>query len=155
MIHLYHLNSYGDVGDLFIGHFQFPRSVSLKDVEGFSEFFDHPIEKIALRKSVTSPEWAVFDDEDLVAEWTAFFKKLSLKPDARPTEFDSSSNGGGAPVAVVTSNGKDYSFTLYQLENECRLELNGKVFSADTPQTPFDSTYDQAIARHGVTTPWD
>ena len=110
---------------------------------------------VTLRKSVTSPEWAVFRDDDLLSQWEAFFKKLELKRGFRPAEADLSLNGGGLRIVIVSTNGKEYSFGIWQTSTECIMELGGKFYITNSSDSPFDETYDEAIARHGMTTPWD
>ena len=131
------------------------RWVKINDIKGYADFSDTQIEKITLRKSVTSPEWAVFRDDDLLSQWEAFFKKLELKRGSRPAEADLSLNGGGLRIVIVSTNGKEYSFGIWQTSTECIMELGGKFYITNSSDSPFDETYDEAIARHGMTTPWD
>lgn len=131
------------------------RWVKINDIKGYADFSDTQIEKITLRKSVTSPEWAVFRDDDLLSQWEAFFKKLELKRGSRPAETDLSLNGGGLRIVIVSTNGKEYSFGIWQTSTECIMELGGKFYITNSSDSPFDETYDEAIARHGMTTPWD
>jgi len=42
---------------------------TLKEIKQCESIFNFPIKKITLRKSITSSEWAVFDDEDLILLW--------------------------------------------------------------------------------------
>lgn len=129
--------------------------VKINDIKGYADFSNTQIEKITLRKSVTSPEWAVFRDDDLLSQWEAFFKKLELKRGSRPAEADLSLNGGGLRIVIVSTNGKEYSFGIWQTSTECIMELGGKFYITNSSDSPFDETYDEAIARHGMTTPWD
>ena len=131
------------------------RWVKINDIKGYADFSNTQIEKITLRKSVTSPEWAVFRDDDLLSQWEAFFKKLELKRGSRPAEADLSLNGGGLRIVIVSTNGKEYSFGIWQTSTECIMELGGKFYITNSSDSPFDETYDEAIARHGMTTPWD
>ena len=131
------------------------RWVKINDIKGYADFSDTQIEKITLRKSVTSPEWAVFRDDDLLSQWEAFFKKLELKRGSRPAEADLSLNGGGLRIVIVSTNGKEYSFGIWQTSTECIMELGGTFYITNSSDSPFDETYDEAIARHGMTTPWD
>lgn len=54
------------------------RWIEINDVTGYAKFTDKQIEKITLRKSVTSPERAVFSDDNLISKWKEFFQKLEL-----------------------------------------------------------------------------
>lgn len=56
---------------------------------------------------------------------------------------------------IVSTNGKEYSFGIWQTSTECVMELGGKFYITNSSDSPFDETYDEAIARHGMTTPWD
>ena len=98
------------------------RWVKINDIKGYADFSDTQIEKITLRKSVTSPEWAVFRDDDLLSQWEAFFKKLELKRGSRPAEADLSLNGGGLRIVIVSTNGKEYSFGIYTEEWQPKVE---------------------------------
>ena len=42
------------------------RWIEINDVTGYAKFTDKQIEKITLRKSVPSPERAVFSDDNLI-----------------------------------------------------------------------------------------
>ena len=131
------------------------RWVKINVVTGFSDFSDNQIERITLRKSVTSPEWAVFSDDDLISKWEFFFNELELKRVSRPAESDLSLNGGEMRIVIVSTNGKEYSLGIWQTSAECILELGGRFYITNSSDSPFDETYDEAIARHGMTTPWD
>lgn len=54
------------------------RWIEINDVTGYAKFTDKQIEKITLRKGVTSPERAVFSDNNLISKWKEFFQKLEL-----------------------------------------------------------------------------
>ena len=54
------------------------RWVKINDIKGYADFSDTQIEKITLRKGVTSPERAVFSDDNLISKWKEFFQKLEL-----------------------------------------------------------------------------
>mgnify|MGYP003182342681 FL=1 len=54
------------------------RWIEINNVTGYAKFTDKQIEKITLRKSVTSPERAVFSDDNLISKWKEFFQKLEL-----------------------------------------------------------------------------
>lgn len=131
------------------------RWVRINDVIGFSDFSDNQIEKITLRKGVTSPEWAVFSDDDLISKWEVFFNKLELKRGSRPAESDLSLNGEGMRIVIVSTNGQEYSLGIWQTSAECIMEFGSKYYITNSTDSPFDETYDEAIARHGMTTPWD
>ena len=129
--------------------------IRINDVTGYTDFTCNQIEKITLRKSVTSPEWAVFDDDDLISKWEVFFNELELMRSSRPAESDVSLNDGGMRIVIVSTNGKEYSFGIWQTSAECVMELGSKFYITNSIDSPFDETYNDAIARHGITTPWD
>ena len=144
------------------------KQLKISDVPGYSDFFDAPIEKIKLREYATSPDWAVFEDADLVAQWQSFLQKLTLKPlegDPQPQVVEplqsaepSADCGEGGGYATVTVNGKEYYFWFSLKENKTktdRIELGEKYYTVDLSDCPFQKTFDEAIERHGVTTPWD
>lgn len=54
------------------------RWIEINDVTGYAKFTDKQIEKITLRKGATSPERAVFSDDNLISKWKEFFQKLEL-----------------------------------------------------------------------------
>ena len=54
------------------------RWIEINDVTGYAKFTDKQIEKITLCKGVTSPERAVFSDDNLISKWKEFFQKLEL-----------------------------------------------------------------------------
>ena len=58
-------------------------------------------------------------------------------------------------IVVVSTNGGEFSFGIWRISTECIMELGGKFYIANSSDCPFDETYDEAIARHGITTPWD
>lgn len=64
-------------------------------------------------------------------------------------------NGGGAAIAAVYVDGKEYSIGIFETGNDCKLELNGKVYVTSLIETPFNETYIKAIERNGESTPWD
>lgn len=55
-------------------------------------------------------------------------------------------NGEGMRVAVVTSNGREYSFGVWQTSNECRMKIGGRVYVTKSLDCPFDET----MERHGI-----
>lgn len=129
---------------------------ALTDVEEYKELLDYPIDKITLRPSVTSPKWAVFDDADLILEWNDYFKSLEIKPDSETSKADNQSlNGRAMAVAVISSNGKEYSIGIYQTSAGCKLELGETVFVTNSKNSPFEKSYKEAVERHGTTSPWD
>lgn len=131
------------------------RWIKANDVTGYADFSANRIDKITLRKSVTSPEWAVFNDEDLISKWKEFFQKLELKRVSQPTESDLSINGGGMRVVVASTNGEEFSFGIWQTSTEFIMELGDKFYIPNISNCPFVETYNEAVARHGITTPWD
>lgn len=46
--------------------------LKLKEIAAITDFFDASINKMILREGVTSPEWVVFDDVDLISDWNFF-----------------------------------------------------------------------------------
>lgn len=113
-----------------------------------------------LREGVTSPEWVVFDDVDLISDWNFFFDNAEVKQEGKAMDNNSHSiNGDGTTVFVTAINddGKKLSFSAYYDDsNERRMVIGGVVYTVkDSPGLPFKGTYWRALERHGVTTPWD
>lgn len=54
---------------------------SIKEISDIADFFDAPITEMTLREGVTSAEWAVFSDDDLIADWNFFL--IILKSNAK------------------------------------------------------------------------
>ena len=123
---------------------------SIKEISDIADFFDAPINEMALREGVTSAEWAVFSDDDLIADWNFFFDNTEIKSEGRSSKDD---NAVGMFVTAVNTNGAKLSFDS---PGVCRIDIGGTVFIIkDSPGLPFKSTYQRAIERHGTTTPWD
>ncbi|MBR5714717.1 MAG: hypothetical protein IKX58_08050, partial [Clostridia bacterium] len=91
----------------------------------------------------------------LISKWEVFFNELELMRSSRPAESDVSLNDGGMRIVIVSTNGKEYSFGIWQTSAECVMELGSKFYITNSTDSPFDETYNDAIARHGITTPWD
>ena len=127
---------------------------SIKEISDIADFFDAPINEMALREGVTSAEWAVFSDDDLIADWNFFFDNTEIKSEGRSSKDD---NAVGMFVTAVNTNGAKLSFVAYfDSPGVCRIDIGGTVFIIkDSPGLPFKSTYQRAIERHGTTTPWD
>ena len=49
-----------------------------KEISDIADFFDAPITEMILREGVTSAEWAVFSDDDLIADWDFFFDNTEV-----------------------------------------------------------------------------
>lgn len=123
----------------------------LSEMKQYSKILEQPITEITLRESVDSAEWAVFDDEDLIQEWTDFLKSAEIKKEKRVSK--SNSKNGGMPVATIRT--KDAEFILCLEDNET-LEIDNYLYQVkNTTRIPFDETFDTAVARHGFTSPWD
>lgn len=126
------------------------------EIKEYKGLLDYPIDKITLRLGITSPEWAVFSDDDLVLEWSEWLKTVKLKREDKQSEIGNQAlNGGGMLIAVISVNGRDYSIGISQASEECKLEISGIVYATDSTNNPFDKTYGEGIERHGITTPWD
>lgn len=134
--------------------------LKLKEIAAITDFFDASINKMILREGVTSPEWIVFDDVDLISDWNFFFDNAEVKQEGKAMDNNSHSiNGDGTTVFVTAINddGKKLSFSAYYDDsNERRMVIGGVVYTVkDSPGLPFKGTYWRALERHGVTTPWD
>ena len=125
------------------------------DIKGYEPFRNNKIEKITLRKNITSPDWAAFSNRDLVSKWEDFFNETELKFVYGTKGSGKLMNGGGMAVAVISIDGKDYSCGLWRSAAGCMMELSDRTYITNKADCPFNETYDEAIARHGITTPWD
>lgn len=119
---------------------------------------DSPIKQITLRKSITSPEWVSFEDEDLIRQWTDYFKNLEIKHQTISKQMaDPNLNGGGMAVIIFATDSGEYSIGLYTtIQGSVVLDIGGHTFATRSSSgCPFESTYVEAVTRHGTVSPWD
>ena len=128
---------------------------SLSEVEACKGLFESSIRTVVLRKNVDSDQWASFEDEDLVEKWKSYLSNLKVKY-ARPILwFDWNTNGGGAVIEIKNEE-MEYSFTIRENNGVTMLEIgNHCYYISDEIESIFTETYDAAIERHDVMTPWE
>ena len=68
--------------------------LKLKEIAAITDFFDASINKMILREGVTSPEWVVFDDVDLISDWNFFFDNAEVKQEGKAMDNNSHSING-------------------------------------------------------------
>ena len=127
---------------------------SIKEISDIADFFDAPITEMTLREGVTSAEWAVFSDDDLIADWNFFFDNTEVKCEGRASK---DSDACGMVVTAINADGDTLVFVAYyDSSGACKIDIGGTAFiTKESPGLPFKSTYWRAIERHGITTPWD
>ena len=127
---------------------------SIKEISDIADFFDAPITEMILREGVTSAEWAVFSDDDLIADWDFFFDNTEVICEGRASKGN---DAGGMFVTAINTNGDKLPFVAYyDSSGVCKINIGGTVYIIkDSSGLPFKSTYWRGIERHGITTPWD
>jgi len=127
---------------------------SIKEISDFADFFDASITEMTLREGVTSAEWAVFSDDDLIADWSFFFDNTEVICEGRASKDN---YADGMFVTAINTNGDKLVFVAYyDSSGVCKIDIGGTAFiTKESPGLPFKSTYWRAIERHGITTPWD
>ncbi len=134
----------------------------LSETKQYEEICRQPITQIALREYPTSTQWVVFNDDDLISQWEEFLNSAEIKREKILWGSVSARLGlafdGGAPlVAEIKTQTTTKSVYInldndgiYTLEIDCfRYALKSDV------APPFHETFDIAVERHGITTPWD
>ena len=128
----------------------------LCEFEEYSSIADSKISEICLRKNIDSANWAVFSDEDLIQTWTEVLSNMEVKRASDSRKKDHSGNGGGGSVVKVETETAEFSLILNSVSGEVQLEINNVLYDIREPEAiPFNETYDIAIKRHGVKTPWN
>lgn len=127
---------------------------SLSAIKEYSNIFDQPITEITLRKSVDSAEWAIFDDDDLIKQWTDFLKNVKVKRE-KEAQDSLEISGGGILIANIQTEASQFSICLESDSHSYYLKSNGYLYAikSDT-DVPFE-TYETAVERHGLKSPWD
>ena len=65
-------------------------------------------------------------------------------------------NGGGGSVVEIETETEKYSLVFRNMSGTTQLEIGGILYDIREPENiPFEETYDMAVERHGVRTPWD
>lgn len=129
----------------------------LRENKACARLFHSQIVSISLYQNATYPEWAVFDDEDLILLWVEYFEDMDIR---RCSIFRMTDNiktdGGGASIITITTDDGEYSFGFYSKQDKCRLELGGYEYeTTNVLDNPFDETYAESVKRHGTVTPWE
>lgn len=128
---------------------------SITSIKEYSQIFDQPITKITLRETVDSAEWAVFEDADLIEKWTDFLKNMKVKREwvfLDPTPM----TGGGGMVANIETGDSKFVICLQKKSDGYQLETNDYLYTIKNDiQIPFRETFDIAVERHGIQSPWD
>lgn len=129
--------------------------MKLQTMKEYQALFLDPISEITLRKTVDAVEWVSFDDHDLILKWIDVLNDLEVKRKKRVSKADTEVNGGRSVITVKTDQ-STFTFYLRNSSGETMLEMNGCFYSVRNPeQIPFSETYDMAVKRHGIKTPWE
>ncbi len=121
---------------------------SLTVINGYEKLLDSPINKIVLRKTVDSAEWVEITDSDLIDIWIDFFHNLELKKENSVANREM--NGGHSVIEIWTDIA---TYSIYLEEN--KFEIDGKIYAIrESDSIPFSQTYDIAVERHGIKSPW-
>ena len=127
----------------------------LCEFKEYSSIADSKITEICLRKTIDSADWAVFSDEDLIRTWTDVLNNMEVKQANDSKQRDYSGNGGGGSIVKVETETAEFSLIFNSTSGKAQLEINDVLYEIREPEAiPFDETYDIAIERHGVITPW-
>lgn len=128
---------------------------SINQIKACRGLLDGPIRSITLRQTTDSAEWAVFDDEDLIHQWETYFASLEVMYERPVTKLDMEGNGG-MPVIAITTDTAKYTFRLHVTDGKDIIEIGNDYYTyRSSLELPFTETYNAAIERHGVITPWD
>lgn len=109
------------------------------------------IDSIRLIRTPDSGMYVEFEDSDLVAEWTDYFKALEVKRLITvPNPFAPQSEGGECPTVQVNMGGKSYYF---HFENEGEIEFGNARYKINNNENGlFDRSYAEAEERYGIQT---
>lgn len=128
------------------------RLYELKEYKGLE---DSQISEIRLRKAVDSADWAVFSDEDLIQTWVTVLNAMEVKRNGT-SKSDFMMNGGGGLFVTIKTGAETYYINFINDPSEYQLKIDRALYDIKDPEAiPFEETFDEAIARHGVKTPWD
>lgn len=128
----------------------------LYKIEKYEKLFESSIVEIKLRESVDSAEWAVFSDDDLVKKWESFLKAVKVKRKEAILEDEKGTNGGGGFFIDIITETSEFDFCLIDAPNHSQFKINGCFYDIKSDiEIPFTETFNAAIERHGITTPWD
>ena len=131
-------------------YFNFIKWFSIYEIDYFSNLQNEKITEIILKKTVDSTNCVVFTDEDLIAEWLLFFQNGEIKRDYSPT-FIKRRYMGGNPTVMVKTEHATYTF-YFSSSVGFKINIDGKPYLIkNTEQIPFYKVYDEAVARHGIT----
>lgn len=65
-------------------------------------------------------------------------------------------DGGGGWVIDIKTETDELTLTFKTVSGITRIEINGNLFDVrGVAEVPLRETYDVAIERHGVCSPWD
>lgn len=123
----------------------------LKCSNEFLTLSGKPISEIKLRQSIDSVQWAIFDDIDLTTKWFDYINTLELR---LQSSFSSQNkiNGGGGRVVDIQIDNCIFTFIFIDMKH---LIYNNRIYEIKSEMNcPFDETYNAAINRNGVVTPW-
>lgn len=139
-------------------YFNNTKSSDWKEINSFKEYeelLNSPITEIRLRKTIDSDQWAVFTDSDLIEKWTDYLHELEVMRENRITKVDKEVNGGRPVIDIKTQNSK-FTLVLRGVPAEYKFEIDGYFYAIKNPRDiPFSETYDTAVERHGIKSPWD
>lgn len=127
----------------------------LKDVPQWSWVREASVQKIRLRESVTSPDWAVSEDDDLIRSWTDFLSLAEVKRNGLSVHLLPVQGGGAAVIDLFTDKAQ-YSIQVYRQDGEDYLVTNGVVYTVKGDAFGlFEQTFKEILNRGGAATPWD
>ena len=144
------------VTPMFVINRQSSSGKKLNVFEEYSSIADGKISEICMRKTIDSANWTVFSDEDLIQTWVEVLSNMEVKRANNSRLRNHGGSGGGGPVVKVKTEAAEFSLIFHRFSDEVQLEINKVLYDIREPESiPFDETYDIAIERHGVKTPWD
>ena len=107
-------------------------------------------------KTVDSANWVVFSDDDLIKIWIGCLKDMEVRRAKNFAPYRYEENGGGGSVVEIETETEKYSLVFRNMSGTTQLEIGGILYDIREPENiPFEETYDMAVERHGVRTPWD
>ena len=104
----------------------------------------------------TKTYWIVFSDDDLIKIWIGCLKDMEVRRAKNFAPYRYEENGGGGSVVEIETETEKYSLVFRNMSGTTQLEIGGILYDIREPENiPFEETYDMAVERHGVRTPWD
>lgn len=139
---------------IFISYMRSSKWERLNEFKEFESIQENQITEIRLRSSISSANWAVFSDNDLIQKWCTFLNNVEVKK-ASNLHREVEEDGGGGWVVDVKTETKEVSMVIKTVSGVTKLELDGELYDIrGVDEIPLEETYDAAVERHGVQTPW-